>query len=93
MIVFMAIYKVYKITNRLNRKIYVGQTKQAIEKRFGSPLEQAMRQCGADNFTIEVIEEVPNGYNVINVAALNVKPTSLQIYSCRFNKNIDPCFR
>lgn len=59
----MAIYKVYKVTNSLNGKIYVGQTKQAIEKRFiqhlhaDSPLGQAMRQCGAENFTIEVIEE------------------------------------
>ena len=59
----MSNYKVYKITNRLNGKIYVGQTKQPIEKRFmqhsqaNSPLVQAMRQCGLENFTIEVIEE------------------------------------
>lgn len=58
----MTIYKVYKVTNRLNGKIYVGQTKQSLEKRFmqhlhaNSPLGQAMRQCGAENFTIEVIE-------------------------------------
>ena len=54
---------IYKITNRLNRKIYVGQTKQSIEKRFlqhsktNSPLGNAMRSCGLENFTIEVIEE------------------------------------
>lgn len=54
---------IYKITNRLNRKPYVGQTKQSIERRFiqhskaDSPLGNAMRQCGLDNFTIEVIEE------------------------------------
>ena len=58
----MISYKVYKITNRLNGKIYVGQTKQPIEKRFmqhsqaNSPLGQAMRQCGLENFTIEIIE-------------------------------------
>ena len=58
----MTIYKVYKITNRLNGKLYVGQTQQALEKRFtqhfyaNSPLGRAMRQCGAENFTIEVIE-------------------------------------
>ena len=58
----MTIFKVYKITNILNGKIYVGQTKQALEQRFmqhlhaNSPLGQAMRQCGADNFTIEIIE-------------------------------------
>jgi len=59
----MTIFKVYKITNTLNGKIYVGQTKQSIEKRFmqhlhaDSPLGQAMRECGVENFTIEIIEE------------------------------------
>lgn len=54
---------VYKITNRLNGKIYVGQTRQPIEKRFlqhahaTTPLGAAMRQCGLENFTIEIIEE------------------------------------
>lgn len=62
----MTIYKVYKITNRLNGKIYIGQTKQTIEKRFvqhsktDSPLGKAMRQCGIENFTIEVIEYCEN---------------------------------
>ena len=54
---------IYKITNRLNGKPYVGQTKQPIEKRFlqhskaSTPLGQAMRECGIENFTIEIIEE------------------------------------
>lgn len=54
---------IYKITNRLNGKIYVGQTRQPIEKRFlqhahaATPLGAAMRQCGLENFTIEIIEE------------------------------------
>ena len=53
---------IYKITNRLNNKTYVGQTRQPIEKRFlqhakaNSPLGDAMRTCGLENFTIEVIE-------------------------------------
>ena len=53
---------IYKITNRLNEKIYVGQTKQLIEKRFlqhcyeNTPIGQAMRECGIRNFTIEIIE-------------------------------------
>ena len=58
--------KIYKITNRLNWKIYVGQTKNKIERRFiqhfysKSPLGQAMRECGIENFTIEIIEECEN---------------------------------
>ena len=53
---------IYKITNQLNGKPYVGQTKQPLEKRFlqhcyaSTPLGQAMRQCGLENFTIEIIE-------------------------------------
>lgn len=53
---------IYKITNKLNEKKYVGQTKQQIEKRFlqhfyeKAPLGQAMRECGIENFTIEIIE-------------------------------------
>lgn len=54
---------IYKITNTLNGKHYVGQTTQPLEKRFlqhskaQTPLGEAMRQCGLENFTIEVIEE------------------------------------
>ena len=57
---------IYKITNLLNEKIYIGQTKQPIERRFiqhskaDSPLGQAMRECGLENFTIEVIERCEN---------------------------------
>ena len=53
---------IYKITNKLNGKIYVGQTKQSIEKRFLqhskslTPLGQAIQQCGIQNFTTEIIE-------------------------------------
>lgn len=53
---------IYKITNTLNEKPYVGQTCQPIEKRFlqhakaHTPLGDAMRECGLENFTIEVIE-------------------------------------
>lgn len=54
---------IYKITNRLNGKPYIGQTSQPLEKRFlqhskaDSPLGDAMRKCGLENFTIEVVEE------------------------------------
>ena len=54
---------IYKITNKLNGKPYIGQTCQPLEKRFfqhasvNTPLGKAMRDCGLENFTIEVIEE------------------------------------
>lgn len=62
---------IYKITNQVNKKIYVGQTKQTIQRRFRGhkqaakdnkkssyKLYNAMNKCGADKFSIEVIETV-----------------------------------
>lgn len=57
---------IYKITNLLNEKIYIGQTRQPIEKRFlqhfkaDSPLGQDMCEYGIENFTIEIIERCEN---------------------------------
>ncbi len=65
---------IYKITNLITGKIYVGKTKTPIEHRFkcghvwqalkhpdrtSIPLQNAIRKYGADNFSIEVIEECP----------------------------------
>lgn len=58
---------IYKITNKLNGKIYVGKTTQSIEKRFQdhlyaaqagnrSHLYEAIRLYGPDNFFIECID-------------------------------------
>lgn len=54
---------IYKITNKCNLKVYVGQTRQPLEQRFLqhskslTPLGEAMRQYSLENFTIEVIEK------------------------------------
>lgn len=56
--------EIYKIENKLNGMIYIGQTKQGIKKRFNqhcladSYLGRAIRKYSKDNFTIEVIETV-----------------------------------
>lgn len=57
-------FSIYKITNKRNGKLYVGQTNQPIERRFlqhckaDSPLGQAIRAADnlEDDFTIEVVE-------------------------------------
>ena len=75
---------IYKITNTLNNKIYVGQTKYPIEKRFlqhsksSTPLGRAIQQCGIENFTIEIIErcetqEQLNEREIFWINALNSK--------------------
>lgn len=59
---------IYKITNDINGKIYVGKTERSIEKRFkehclecyrqpNRPLYAAMRKYGIEHFSIELIEE------------------------------------
>lgn len=62
--------KIYKITNDVNDKIYIGKTKLTIEKRFRQhctdsakpnidkrPLYHAMNKYGIDHFSIHLIEE------------------------------------
>lgn len=61
---------IYKITNIINNKIYIGQTGKSIDVRFKEhlneafnlntqrPLYKAMRKYGKDNFKIEIIEKV-----------------------------------
>lgn len=63
---------IYKISNSINDKIYIGKTLSTIEKRFAQhqrdalkpeennrPLYRAMRKYGPENFSVELIEIVP----------------------------------
>lgn len=61
-------YKVYKITNKVNNKYYIGMTNQKLEKRFSQHkqnakkgkvtyLYNAIRKYGSDNFIIELLSE------------------------------------
>lgn len=64
---------VYKITNDINGKIYIGKTYNSIEKRFKEhckdrlkrrceqrPLYSAMNKYGIEHFHIELLEETTN---------------------------------
>ena len=61
---------IYKITNKINNKIYIGKTTSTVEKRWrehcddyqresckNRPLYSAMRKYGVENFVIEIVEE------------------------------------
>lgn len=65
--------KIYKITNKINNKVYIGQTTQTIEERFqrhcqnannddkthkNMAIVKAIKKYGKENFIIELIEEV-----------------------------------
>ena len=62
--------KIYRITNLVNGKIYIGQTVQSLEERFYKhcakysdrlhfvmPIKQAIFKYGKENFKIELIED------------------------------------
>ena len=55
---------IYKITNLINNKIYIGQTVRTIKQRFNehcgnqnSTISNAIRKYGKENFKVEVINE------------------------------------
>lgn len=61
---------IYKITNTINNKVYIGQTTQTVETRWKQhqrssltkkyALYYAMRKYGIDNFKIETLEQCDN---------------------------------
>jgi group I intron endonuclease len=54
-------YKIYKLVNIINNKIYVGQTYLSLEDRFGKGykgcyyLENAIKKYGKENFKYEIL--------------------------------------
>ena len=58
-------FKVYKISNIISGSIYIGMTKQSLRRRFyehsictrKSPLYDAIKSYGVDNFVIELLSE------------------------------------
>ena len=66
----------YKITNDINGKVYVGKTEHSIEKRFKEhccdrtkrrcekrPLYSAMNKYGVEHFHVELLEETDDAVN------------------------------
>ena len=81
----MAYGVIYKITNKLDGKQYVGQTMRLVETRFKqhannkkTHLGRAIRKYGVENFLIEILEECDtceqlNEREMFWIAALNCK--------------------
>jgi group I intron endonuclease len=69
---------IYKITNLMNGKIYIGQTINSLKRRWNAHcrgnrpgLNRAIRKYGKDNFTIEIM------YKCRNIDELNKKESEL----------------
>lgn len=58
--------KIYKITNLINNKLYIGITKQSLNCRLNQhfshnyPVGKAMKKHGKENFKIDILETVDN---------------------------------
>ena len=80
-------FKVYKITCKVNNKIYIGQTIESLTQRFNrhmgyqkdehdTKFYRAIRKYGKDNFYIELLEEVSN-QNELDKLIEYIKKTDL----------------
>lgn len=55
---------VYKIVNKINKKVYIGQTVQPLQKRIAfhiwhneTPIQKALNKYGKNNFMVMVVDE------------------------------------
>ena len=81
-------YLLYKITNDINDKIYIGQTTETLEHRFsrhcgyqlqdGTYFHKAIAKYGKEHFKIELIAEVANQEELDRIEFA---------YICQYNKD------
>lgn len=72
---------IYKITNKINGKVYIGQTMRNIKERFNeyqslktNPyLKKSFNKHGIDNFSFEVIHETKNLSELNDLEILYIK--------------------
>lgn len=69
--------QVYKITNKINNKCYIGITRKTFRQRYNyrddwwnassvnSPLRKAVKKYGSENFIVEILKEV-NDLKLLN---------------------------
>lgn len=84
---------IYKITNNINGKIYIGQTTRSLEERLSEhkrkrkPLiSKALRKYGIENFSIEII------YEASTIDELNKKEFEfIRKYNCITPNGYNQC--
>ena len=85
-------HKIYKITNQLNGKSYIGITTSEIEKRWEKhvkdsnmpfyPLHCEIQEYGKENFKIEVIFESEDARKVSDL-----EQPMIELYNSHISKN------
>ena len=98
-------YKIYKITNKINEKIYIGSTSASLEKRFkqhisnsklkNAPILEAIRTLGEENFEIELIKSVETKEESKFIETEIIKKSineGLELYNIHKESNISSTF-
>lgn len=97
-------YLVYKITNKVNRKIYIGSTSKSLVERFKQhvndaknidyPLYLDIREYGQDSFEIQMIEECVNRSEMLSREIFWIKCLKSNTingnYNIKYGKCISP---
>lgn len=77
-------YCIYKITNLINNKVYIGSTKSYNRrisyhksdlnnnKHINNHLQAAWNKYGKDNFLFEIVEEVKNSEELLKIELINL---------------------
>lgn len=90
-------YIVYKITNNINGKVYIGQTTETIEKIWkrhcgyqlndGTYLHNAMKKYGTENFNIEKVDEADNQNELNSLEYFYINKYKDNCYNTKFECN------
>lgn len=85
---------IYKITNNVNGKVYIGKTIRKLSVRIGehrrhskSEISKAIKDYGFDNFSVEVIDHAEN---LEELNAKEIKWTAY--YDCMIPKGYNKCY-
>jgi group I intron endonuclease len=92
-------YKIYKITNKITKKIYIGKTKLSIDDRFNKHIKNAknkinrrlydsMNHHGSDNFVVELLCVVGDNDSANNKEKYYIKVYKSNIEDFGYNMTI-----
>ena len=90
-------YIIYKITNHINNKVYIGQTTEGIDKRWkrhcgyqlkdGTYLHKSMKKYGIENFSIEKIDEAESQEELNELEYFYIDKFRDNCYNTKFEVN------
>lgn len=95
--------KVYKITNNKNNIVYIGSTKESLEKRFKNhvfhsktirkyKIHKAMYELGFENFQIELLYEGENAKDMEEFYIQKYLEEGYELYNTQRKSNISKKF-